>query len=362
MKAQAENLIEQISRFPEQAFTAALDDTAFSRIQHFQAGVRAYHHHPYRRQLQEPPVIWQNGSSRLLDYGGNEDGPVILAVPSLINKAYILDLSAKRSFMRTMADAGLRSFLLDWGEPGETEQKLDLEGYILERLNKALDEIYQKYRRPVTLVGYCMGGVLCTALTALEPDKIDRLVLLATPWDFHGTQATHANIIGAIKPQLDVMIQTLGLLPVDIIQSLFAAIDPYQIVQKFINFSQMDPKSPQAEKFVAMEDWLNDSVPLVAPLAHDCLFGWYIDNKPERGLWEIDGHYIDPGDIHQPAYVVIPENDRIVLPESAHALAQKLPNVRLKTIKAGHIGMMTGRNAKRSLYGPVSKWLLTQEK
>ncbi|WP_419798427.1 MAG: alpha/beta fold hydrolase [Terasakiella sp.] len=362
LQTQAESLIDQISTYPEESFRAALDAEAFLQAQHFLAGVRAYHKHPYIRHLPEVPVIWQDGTSRLLDYGGPDNGPVVLAVPSLINKAYILDLTEKRSLMRSLANKGIRCFLLDWGEPGAAEKEFTLEDYILGRLNNAVTEIHHQCNRPVTLIGYCMGGVLCTALAALEPDKIDRLALLATPWDFHAGSSRHAHIMRCARPQLESLIETLGLLPIDMIQSLFAAIDPYQILQKFIEFSEMDPASAAAKKFVTMEDWINDGVPLVADVARDCLFGWYIDNKPARGIWEIDGHFINPKEIRHPAYLVIPQNDRIVSPESAHALAQKLPNCQVKTVKAGHIGMMTGRNAQRGLYTPLAKWLLTQEK
>jgi len=362
LKAKADQLVEQINQYPEDTFAAALDGEAFVRAQKFQAGVQAYQHHPYQRSLSEPPAIWSEGNSRLLDYGGPKGAPVVLAVPSLINKAYILDLNEKRSLMRTLAQKGVRAFLLDWGEPGPGEQNFNLEDYVMGRLNDAVDEIIQQTGQSVTLLGYCMGGVLCTALTALEPEKIDRLALLATPWDFQAGQSNHTQVIQAAKTQLDMVMGLGGHLPVDVLQSLFAAIDPYRILKKFADFADMPQDGAQAEKFVAMEDWLNDGVPLVAPLARDCLYGWYLDNFPARGLWEMDGHIIDPADITQPVYAVVPQNDRIVPPESAKALVERLPNVQCKMQNAGHIGMVTGRNAARSLYAPLAKWLLKQEK
>ena len=36
-------------------------------------GIAAYRRHPWRRDMPDPPAIWQEGGSRLLDYGG--DGP-----------------------------------------------------------------------------------------------------------------------------------------------------------------------------------------------------------------------------------------------------------------------------------------------
>ena len=48
-------------------------------------GIAAYRRHPWQRDLLDPPAIWTEGASRLLDYGGS--GPTVLVVPSLVNRA-----------------------------------------------------------------------------------------------------------------------------------------------------------------------------------------------------------------------------------------------------------------------------------
>ena len=73
----------------------------------FLAGLHAYWRHPYRRDLAEPPALWSEGATRLLDYGP-ADGLPLLVVPSLINRAYILDLMPGRSLLRHLAEQGLR--------------------------------------------------------------------------------------------------------------------------------------------------------------------------------------------------------------------------------------------------------------
>lgn len=362
LKAEALSLVEKISNYSQDRFESALDVEAFLRAQSFQAGVKAYHDHPYVRDVKDPEAIWSEGGSNLLDYGGPEDGPVLLAIPSLINKAYVLDLNEKRSFMRSMSKKGIRSFMLDWGDVGELEKEMSLSDYILGRLSRALDEVHHLTGHPISVLGYCMGGVLTTALAALRPEKISSLILLATPWDFHAGHATHTRVISASRLQLENIIDSVGLLPVDVIQALFAAIDPFQIPQKFAKFGQMKQKSKGAEKFVALEDWLNDGVPLSGTLAKECLFDWYIENAPCKGNWELDGVRVNPKDIKCPTLVFVPQNDRIVPPESACALGSLIPNARMKNIPAGHIGMVTGRKAIGSLYTPLSKWLLSQQK
>lgn len=361
LKPKADVLQDALSAYNDSQVTAALDAEAYVRGLDFIKGVRAYHQHPYQRDLPTVPTCWSEGQSRLLDYGGATDGPVVLAVPSLVNKSYILDLNQKRSLMRTLAQNGNRSFLLDWGDIGPQERTMGLENYIHGRLNRCVDHIIKETGRPVCVIGYCMGGVLATGLAALEPDKISGLVLLATPWDFHAGEAGYHLYIQANQAILRQTIESFNELPVDVLQSLFAAIDPYSILAKFEQFSKLDPKSAEAQQFVAMEDWLNDGVPLSAPVAKECLFDWYIDNAPHHLSWEMDGHIVNPREITCPALLVIPEEDRIVPQESALALASSLPNGVVKKVKAGHIGMVTGKAAEKSLYAPLSKWLISQD-
>ena len=94
-------------------------------------------------------------------------------------------------------------------------------------------------------------------------------------------------------------------------------------------------------------------------MAVDCLIGWYVENKPAKGQWQIDGIDINPADICCPTLAVIPESDRIVPPESAKALFDALPaDIRSELHpSAGHIGMMVGSRAEKSTWQPLVEWL-----
>jgi len=73
--------------------------------------------------------------------------------------------------------------------------------------------------------------------------------------------------------------------PVEAIQTLFFILDPFAAERKFIRFATLDPDSNDARSFVAVEDWINDGVPLAIGVARDCVRSWYRDNEPGRGLW-----------------------------------------------------------------------------
>ena len=315
------------------------------------AGIAAYRRHPWTRRLEDPPAIWREGGSRLLDFGGN--GRSVLFVPSLVNRATVLDLAPGRSMMRHFTSQGVRPLLLDWGWPGALERGFSLTDYIAGRLERALVAA----GGPVVLAGYCMGGLLAVAAAGRRPELIDGLALLATPWDFHAVEAERAIRLGRLLPLLEPAMAVTGSLPVDALQALFGLLDAAGVADKYRGFGRLAQDSARAEMFVALEDWLNDGVPLAAPVARECLSGWYGANSPARGEWRIAGLAVDPTRLACPTFVAVPGRDRIVPPESARPLAALIPGAALHAPAAGHIGMAAGARAEPELWRPMLDWI-----
>jgi polyhydroxyalkanoate synthase len=325
-------------------------------LEAFLCGLHAYWRHPNRRRMAEPPVVWQRGAARLLDYGPRDSFPALI-VPSLINRAYILDLMPERSLVRYLSRCGIRPLLLDWGEPGPAELRLTLAGYVERHLCDALEHVRAAHAPRPALIGYCMGGVLALALASLRAEAIAGIGLLATPWDFHRGGPAPAAFDGLVARPAAALAGSLGGLPVDLIQTMFAGLEPQAVARKFARFAGLDPASPEAGTFVAIEDWLNDGVPLAAEVARECLIDWYVENRPARGLWQIGGRAVRPEALDMPALVAIPARDRIVPPASAGALADALPRAEVRRAAGGHIGMVVGRRAERDLWRPLAAWL-----
>lgn len=332
--------------------TATLD-----QLEAMLRGIAAYRKHAYRRSLSEPAEVWRRGEARILDYGGEPTAPAVLFVPSLVNRGYILDLSARRSLLRYLSNAGLRPFLLDWGAPDATERRFRLEDYIEGVLAEALDTVNGLGGTPPTLCGYCMGGTLSVAAASLWPERVGALALLAAPWDFHPAANGLAPFFAAARPFLGPALARFGSLPVDLLQLFFIGLDPELSARKFARFADLTPASDEALDFVAIEDWANDGIPLAGPVAAECLFEWYGANAPAKGNWRVSGEVIDPRRIACPTLVVVPASDRIVPPAAAAPLARLIPDAEMLEPKAGHIGMVAGAHAETVLWRPLAAWL-----
>ena len=361
-------LSERLRRFAEEIESGgtdiaatALDVEIARQAKSYLAGLEAYRRHPYRRADEAAPVLWREGATRLLDYGECEDGAVVLFIPSLINRFYILDLLPERSFLRHLGRRGLRPLVVDWGAPGEPERGFDLTDYIASRLIRAFDAASGLVERPIGVAGYCMGGLFAVALALRRPERIGALALLATPWDFHADRTPAAHFLGLVADSLPLFCNDAGTVPVDVIQSLFFVLDPLSAERKFTRFGACDPNGDEARAFVALEDWVNDGVPLAAGVARDCARSWYGANEPRRGRWQVGGRTVDPTQLRAPALVVVPSRDRIVPPSSAEplaaALAMGLGGATVLRPPFGHVGMMSAARAPDTLWTEIADWL-----
>ncbi len=357
MAEAAAALAQDLGGISPDAFAAAVDVETRRRIGGFLQGLDDYRHSPYQRTLIDPPVVWEEGTTRLLDYGSGGDGVPLMVVPSLVNRSYVLDLTAERSFMRFMAARGFRPFLVDWQAPGEMERRYTLTDYVAGRLERVLDVIAGLTGKKPAVAGYCMGGMLALGLATRRPADVAALILLATPWDFHAERNDHMMRLDVVRPAFETIVDMIGELPVDLLQTLFAALDPTLVDRKFRSFAAMDRNSPKAAEFMALEDWVNDGIPLAGAVAGECLFDWYGENTPHNRRWPIAGRPVLPESVAAPAMAIVPSRDRIVPPPSAEALADAIPGARKEVVNAGHIGMITGGGAVRLVYEPVAEWL-----
>lgn len=334
-------------------------DLATRRYGRLATGIVAYQTHPYRRAVPAPPVLWRCEGMAVLDYGEdrNPGAPPILIVPSLINKHYILDLHEEQSFVRALAHAGYRPLLVAWDGFAGASEPVTIDACVSEKLAGALTAILAATRQRPVLLGYCLGGLLALALAALRPGEVAALAFMATPWDFHAGDCRLAQAAPGALAMIEPVLQMLGHMPVDAVQSLFYAIDPFQVIEKFLRFAEIAPASEEAARFVALEDWLNDGLPLAAPVARTLLGEWYGGNAPARGAWSVGGVRIDPSHVSHPAFAMLPSRDRIVPPASAEALALALPHAEAVTVDAGHIGMVSSRHAPRTVWPLLLHWL-----
>jgi polyhydroxyalkanoate synthase subunit PhaC len=352
-------LLAEIDAVGPDRVAAALDREIVGRAEAYLAGLEIYHRHPFRRRPTAMPVLWREGTTRLLDYGQGGADPAVLVVPSLINRYHVLDILPERSFLRHLAGSRLRPLVVDWSAPGKRERDFDLTDYVAGRLDSAFAAAARAADGPIGILGYCMGGLLALALALRRQPEIGCLALLATPWDFHAGNPGRAQRFAQAAQQIVSCCGSQPTVPVEIVQTLFFMLDPFTAERKFTRFAALDPAGEEARSFVALEDWLNDGVPLATRVARECMRHWYAENKPGQGRWQVDGRCVDPAQLRRPALVVVPGRDRIVPPSSAEPLGAALGATVLRP-PLGHVGMMSAARAPAMLWPSIANWLRGQ--
>jgi len=315
-----------------------------ARLQAALAGLRLY-----QQAMREPPsalprAIASAGCGAMLrDYGGT--GPPIVFIPSLINPPGILDLSAERSLLRWLAANGHRPLLLDWGEDAQARRSLSIGGHVEDIVLPLIETLGE----PPALVGYCLGGTMAVAAAALTP--VTKLATIAAPWHFSGFPAEARKMLLALWRGALASTQSLGVLPMEILQSAFWSLDPARSVAKFEAFSLAIPGSDAARAFVALEDWANDGPPMSEAAAREMFEDLFEADRPGSGGWRVGGKRIDPAALACPTFHIVSTTDRIVPHATAISTGERLDLAR------GHVGMVVGRHAEAGLWRPLSAWL-----
>jgi polyhydroxyalkanoate synthase len=285
------------------------------------------------------PIAAQIGGAALRDHGGS-GAPVVL-IPSLINPPNILDLDEDASLAAPIAD-GRHVLLLDWG-PAADRTNLS----IGEHVDQLLVPLLGALGEAAALVGYCLGGTM--AIAAANRVKVERVATLAAPWHFAAYPDSSRAALVDLWNGVHAAADTLGRLPMEVLQAAFWALDPERTVAKFAHFAKLDPDSIEARRFVTLEDWANEGEPLPLPAARELIEDLFGADLPGSGRWMVGGGAVSDA-LDVPALHFTAADDRI-------APAVTAPDGPTQAIPSGHVGMIVGRKARETLHAPLARWL-----
>jgi polyhydroxyalkanoate synthase len=303
------------------------------------AGLRAYDGAPRRKRPAPAPEIARVGGACLRDHGGV--GLPAVLIPSLINPPRILDLDRDTSLAGGVAGMGRRALLLDWGSASERAE-LSVAGHV----EQLLLPLLRKVGEPVALVGYCLGGTMAIAAANLAP--AERVVTLAAPWHFAHYPPASRGALQDMWRHAKGAAQSLGALPMEVLQAAFWSLDPARTVGKFAEFGRLAPDSAEARRFVELEDWANEGEPLPYAAAAELIEDLFGEDLPGRGEWTVGGRPMR-GEPDVPLLSILAAHDRI-------APAATAPPGRSAALATGHVGMVVG-SAKTELHALLKGFL-----
>jgi polyhydroxyalkanoate synthase subunit PhaC len=311
------------------------------------AGLRAYQAAPRPAAVRPMPAIATAGRAVLRDYGG--DGRHVVIVPSLINGPEVLDLLPDNSLLRWLASQRLRPLMVDWGTPGPEDRALS----IADHVETMLLPLIEAAGPDAALAGYCLGGTMALAAAAIRPPSA--LAMIAAPWHFSGFPDEARTGLADLWRETRPMAESLGLLPLEVLQTGFWRLDPKRTIDKFVTFGRGERSEAATRSFVALEDWANDGPALTLGAGRELLEDIFLDDLPGQGGWRVAGHTINPPALTCPVLDIVSTTDRIV--PAASAVGAGIAHARRITLTQGHVGMMVGGRALAALWEPLAEWL-----
>lgn len=306
-------------------------------------GLRAYQEAIRPPPMPIMPSVAETFGCSLRDYGGN--GAPVLFIPSLINPPNILDLSQDKSLLRWVAERGHRVLLLDWGVDAKARRDLSIAGHV----EQVLAPLMAHLPEPPSLVGYCLGGTMAAGLASIAP--VRSLATIAAPWHFSAFTDDSRTMLASLWTHAQPAIDSLGVLPMEVLQLAFWKLDPGRTVGKFEGFGDLPSDSREAMDFVTLEDWANDGPPLPAAAAREMFEELFAQDRTGSSSWAVGGSAVDPAAIPCPQFHITSTTDRIVPYATAIPCGERLD------LAQGHVGMIVGSRGRDSLWEPLESWL-----
>ena len=308
-------------------------------------------------------TVVSRGTMQLYHYTPQADE--IYRVPVLIvmattNRGYILDLAPGQSLVEFLLQRGYDVYMLDWAAPRRDESRLGFEDYVLDFIPSAIKTIQQRSgEKDVTVMGYCMGGVLSACYAALHPQgPLQNLICFTTPIDWTGMKLfrTWAD---ANSFDVDRVIDTMGNVPAEMIVTSFDMLRPASRATAQIRLWDNMWNDEFVKGFRMMERWGNETLPLAGEYFRQTMKELMHANKLYEGGFTIGGRKVELKNITAPVFHILAEHDHIVTYDASKPLIQMVSSED-KTeliVKGGHVSVLAGANAVKRLWPKIDDWL-----
>ena len=309
-------------------------------------------------------VLYERGTLRLYHYLPQADEvyriPVLL-VMATTNKAYVFDLAPGQSMVEYLLKDGFDVYVIDWEPPTPEEKRLDLADYTQDFIPTCVREVQRDSGEPdVSIVGYCMGGVLSLIYAATHAGgPLANLACLTTPVDWSEMGLTR---VWSDERHFDVdrLVDTLGIVPKDVVQASFDMLRPAQRTAGRIRVWEQMWNDEFVKSFRAFERWGNETLPLAGEYFRQTTKELMWGNRLYKGdLMVGGGRQARLSNITVPVMHAIAEHDHIVSYAASKPLLELVgsQDKEALVLKGGHVSLIAGPNAVRRMWPRLSRWL-----
>jgi polyhydroxyalkanoate synthase subunit PhaC len=298
--------------------------------------------------------------------GVKESGDPVLLVTPLAAPSLCFDLRRGCSLVEHLVTQGRPTYLVEYGEVSFANRTLGMEHWVDEVIPAAIKEVSEHAGgRPVHVLGWSLGGIFALLTAADRPDlPIASLVAVGSPVD-----VTRVPLVAPIRPLLNItnggivtqLYRAMGGAPKPLVKRAFQLSSFDKLVTKPLAIAaNLDDKDFLAQ-IEAVDRFTANMTAYpgrtFGQIYHRLLKG----NQLATGVVKMDGkREISLADIRVPMLVFAGASDGIAPVRSIAPMVDLVPNapsVRFEVVPGGHLGMLTGRAARRTTWRIVDEFL-----
>lgn len=318
-----------------------------------------------RRGVSPAEVVYEEDRLHLRHYLSDKPPKYktpLVFIYALVNRPYILDLKEGRSVVANFVQRGFDTYLVDWGVPTHADRHLTLDDYVNGYMVNVLDYLEERTgQKRMNILGYCMGGTMSTMFTALHPDRVKNLMLLAAPIDFD-TKDGLLNVW--TRPEnfdVDRFVDAFGNCPPEFLQGMFLMLRPVgNLLEKPINFYEHLHQKKFLEDYLVTESWLNDNIPVPGEVYREFVKYLYQKNLLTKNQMPVGKRIVDLGKIRCPLLNIMAGEDDLVPCSQSGRLNDLVSSKDRQSIvlkESGHIGLAIGGRAQKEVWPQACDWL-----
>jgi polyhydroxyalkanoate synthase len=264
-------------------------------------------------------------------------------------------------------EAGRPTYLVEYGEVSFANRGLGMEHWVDEVVPRAIEEVSAHAGgRPVHVIGWSLGGIFALLTAADRPDlPIASLTSVGAPID-----VTQVPLVAPIRPFLGIAGERAGLVtqlyrlmggaPKPLVRRAFQLSSFNKLVTKPIAIAA---KLDDADFLAQVEAVDRFTANMIAypgrtfgQLYHRLLKG----NQLAGGTVTMDDRKISLADITAPLLAFAGAGDGIAPVQAVRPVVDLVPGVddlRFEVVPGGHLGMLTGRAARRTTWRIMDEWI-----
>ncbi len=290
--------------------------------------------------------------------------PPVLLVPPLAAPASCFDLRRGCSLAEHLLAAGHRPYVVDYGPIAFGDRDLGLEHWVDEVIPRAIEAVSADAGgAEVQVVGWCLGGIMSLLSVAGGAGPVRSITAVASPFD-----VTEVPMVAPLRPLANIAggsfgtlaYRALGGAPAPLVKRMYrlAGFDKY-VMKPITLATNLDDRDFLAQ-VEAVDHFMANMLAYPGRTFGQIYHRFLRRNDLADGRIELGGRTLDLADVRTPVLSIAGEGDGIAPVNAVHHVAELLPHApfaRTATAPGGHLGVLTGRAARRTTWRMLDEFL-----